>query len=664
MEDKQKKIINLGEVGFVDIPSVGGKASSLGELKKEGIEIPEGFVLTSQAFNEFLEENNFKLEINKILDEINLKNMESLNKSYSLIKKIILSGNFSKDLEKDIYLELNKLNSISLAVRSSSILEDTSNHSFAGQFESFLEVNFQNIFIKIKECWASLFNPRSLSYRLENKLEEKTDFSFAVIIQEMVQTKTSGVIFSKNPLNGKEEIILEISEGLGDKLVSGKINPTRYVLDKKDFIVTSENIENKSVTFSKEDLMKIREKVLQIEDYFGYPCDIEFAKGIDSKFYILQCRPITSLEKRKENKFHDFLNLDLIYEVEGGFTPVFLDLIVRNFVDIPLIASLNNKKLSFFFNPKEIEDYFLEKTFVRLLSEKKFNQFIEKIKSSKNQLEKYTFENIIKSPLELLEFFSDMEVFLKNYNLIDFDLSVENKEKIKKYNSINLRYENIQNLRNELREFVNNFIFSNEGFFNKFFKLFAKEKGVHPEDIFYYTKEEILNLYLEEKILGNEISRRKKSFTLLRKNNNISYHFGDRFSKSIVDFKKNKLNFKTELIKGTSCFFNEEKLSGKVKIFPRINLEKINNQISSFLEQIDSKEEFILVLESSLPEMTPLMKEAKAIITDYGGMNSHAGIIAREFKVPCLVGTKISTSALKNGDSVEINFKEGYFKKI
>ena len=148
------------------------------------------------------------------------------------------------------------------------------------------------------------------------------------------------------------------------------------------------------------------------------------------------------------------------------------------------------------------------------------------------------------------------------------------------------------------------------------------------------------------------------------KENEISYHFGRRISKYIKNIKKLHLITNEDNIKGVPSFFENEKILGNVKIFPKINLQKINEQIEDFLKKMGSQKEFILVLESSIPEMTPLIKRAKAIITDYGGINSHTGITSREFKVPCLVGTNIATKILKEGDKVEINFKESFFKKI
>jgi len=147
----------------------------------------------------------------------------------------------------------------------------------------------------IKKCWASLFTPRAIFYRFEKNLRRQK-ISVAVVVQKMVESEKAGVAFSVHPVSqDKNQLIIEAGFGLGEAIVSGKITPDSYIISKQPRRIIEKNIKTKQV-LSVEEIPKLSELVLKIEKRFGFPCDIEwaFAKG---KFYILQSRPITTLNK-------------------------------------------------------------------------------------------------------------------------------------------------------------------------------------------------------------------------------------------------------------------------------------------------------------------------------------------------------------------------------
>lgn len=210
-----------------------------------------------------------------------------------------------------------KLNCKHVAVRSSATSEDGKKHAWAGQLETFLNVNETNIIENIKKCWSSIFSPRAIFYRIKNN--DTSDITVAVIVQKMLQSDVSGVAFSINPTNNNlDEIVIESVLGLGEAIVSGKVTPDNYIISKKDNRLINKEIRcqknklvkeneiNKWIEVKDGNLQKLDDKMIlelsdlvkKIENFYGFPVDIEY--GIENgKIYILQCRTITTI---KENQ--------------------------------------------------------------------------------------------------------------------------------------------------------------------------------------------------------------------------------------------------------------------------------------------------------------------------------------------------------------------------
>ncbi len=204
---------------------------------------------------------------------------------------IIPAGNFNK---KEILVEFKKLKTKYVAVRSSATAEDSSTASWAGQLESYLNVTEKNLIKSIEKCRASLYSPRAVSYRKQKGLN-KQKISVAVVIQKMVQSETSGICFTANPVTGdRNEMVIEAASGLGEAIVGGKITPDTYTISNK-LSISDIDIGNR-YSYPKL-ILKLAKLCLKIEKLFKYPQDIEwaFAKG---KIYILQSRPITTLKNR------------------------------------------------------------------------------------------------------------------------------------------------------------------------------------------------------------------------------------------------------------------------------------------------------------------------------------------------------------------------------
>jgi len=300
-----------------DQPLVGGKAFSLGFLVKRGVNIPNGFVVTSHAFRRFFDEANIDQEAHAMWDTINVDDVESLEQHSEKIRGVIGDSRIPEKIEEEILNAYKSLGEKVVAVRSSATAEDSSIASWAGELESYLYVTQTNFLKSIKLCWASLYTPRAILYRSKRNMTWK-DIAVAVIVQKMVNSHMSGVCFTANPVTRvRNDMVIEAVYGLGELLVQGIVTPDRYYVDKKEDVIVDviTNAQKKMYVQGKtggitevgvpkkrqlhqkltgKEIITLTEICKKIEKHFRSPQDIEWAIE-DDKFYILQSRPITTL---------------------------------------------------------------------------------------------------------------------------------------------------------------------------------------------------------------------------------------------------------------------------------------------------------------------------------------------------------------------------------
>jgi pyruvate,water dikinase len=308
------------QISKSDTSIAGGKGASLGEMFQAGIPVPDGFVILSTTFDRFIEETDLNVELDAILDKVRYQDISSVENASEEIKGLILNAKMPKDIAKDIENNFSNLGSKFVAVRSSATSEDSSTAAWAGQLESYLNTTDMDLLENVKKCWASLFTPRAIFYRKEKNLH-KSKISVAVVVQKMVDSECSGIAFSVHPVTQDEnQIIIEAGFGLGEAIVSGQITPDSYVVEKKPRRIIDKNVivqeralyrgpkgGNEWKNLSKEigekqelsdkEILELAEIILRIEKHYGFPCDIEWARE-KGKFYIVQSRPITTLENK------------------------------------------------------------------------------------------------------------------------------------------------------------------------------------------------------------------------------------------------------------------------------------------------------------------------------------------------------------------------------
>lgn len=330
----------FNELNIKDVPSVGGKNASLGEmyqnLSAKGINVPNGFATTSDAYWLLLDENNIKEKIHQILSDLDISDTQNLQKRGKEVRELILSSKLPQTLEDELLEAYQKLSkeydsqNIDVAVRSSGTAEDLPDASFAGQQETFLNISSTDKLLEsVKACFASLFTDRAISYRTSRGFDH-FKVALSVGVQKMVRSdiSSSGIMFTIDTESGSDKLILINSIwGLGENIVSGKVNgdeffvfkPTlkegkntilkRSLGIKKEKMLYGENDthtlnvktskeEQNSFSISDDEVLALARQALIIEEHYKRPMDIEWAKdGKDNKLYIVQARPETVQSK-------------------------------------------------------------------------------------------------------------------------------------------------------------------------------------------------------------------------------------------------------------------------------------------------------------------------------------------------------------------------------
>lgn len=309
----------------VDI--AGGKGASLGEMLNNGISVPDGFVILASTFDQFIKEADINIEIEAELAKVNKDDMNSVDNASRVIQSLILKSKIPENIgdeilkqyKKSFYAKATKDDQGErlVAVRSSATAEDSSTASWAGELDSYLCVTEENLMESVRKCWASLFTPRAIFYRIEKGMS-KTRVSVAVVIQKMINSEVSGITFTVHPVTSdKDQMIIEAGYGLGEAIVGGLITPDSYVINKKTKEILDINIavqdikivrqskgltqksktekeEHKSQKLNSKQILELAEICIKIEKHYKFPCDIEWAFA-KNKFYIVQSRPITTL---------------------------------------------------------------------------------------------------------------------------------------------------------------------------------------------------------------------------------------------------------------------------------------------------------------------------------------------------------------------------------
>ncbi len=609
----------------LELSNFGGKAANLAKMLQAALPVPDGLAVSIEAFAGDSLKPDAKAEIEKMLDQ---------NKYY--------------------------------AVRSSALAEDAANESWAGQFETFLNTSASDVISKIEECHNST-KARAKAYGGNEQ------FDIAVVVQEMLAPEYAGVLFTKDPVTGEDKAVVEYVEGLGEQLVGGVVDPKRLSLNDK-------------APFDIKQLADLSKKVVTT---FGSPQDIEWAWA-NGKMWLVQTRPITATGARAE--YHLGEPEELFYWGPSRTKPLYMS----DFIEAveQFFTSLNaDKSLP---DPPKTLVLFHDGQVVWLINAKAFSNFTEQLfaayqagnrladdkkewQSSTGQdsdlvsswlhtlfaeFSLYGAETVIAKRLQRFDDRTKQQIWTA-FTVPDNStfLSRIDDELLETGNAsvIAAKYPWIQDGYDGVAE-------NPQAYFAERLEMLKKSP---PRAIQSKQSREAMIQTLKlssEEVAALNLTRNLAEFMDDRKawmmqtrrtvmNRNIQFEHGWFFnngvSKSLPAHTSSELwqryiDFKTATtqVKGiVASNGGQEFISGEVKI------------ASSPSDNVPDG--CILVVPSTSPSYVPLMRTAKALVTDHGGMMSHAAIVAREFGLPCIVGTKQATKVLNNGDKVVLNLVNG-----
>ncbi len=750
-------IIWLEKIGKNDVAVAGGKGAQLGELKKSGFNVPDGFVIITHVYQEF--EKKLKEAIKSVLSGLDIENTKSLEATSAKIQKLIVSTALPSDIEKEIIEAHRKLGKL-VAVRSSATAEDQKESSFAGQMATFLNVREGKLLESVKKCFASMFTARAIYYMEQKKIDYR-QVSMAVIVQNMVGSEKAGVAFSINPLNNNEkEIVVEAATGLGEKVVSGKVTPDNYVVDKETGNVKERIIKNNSGSLNDSEISELASTIKKIEEHYKFPQDVEWAIDKSGGLYVLQTRPVTTLKTGKKPVWKKILSRE--YGVQYTelsikcLSPLNRQIVPATFYEQAYVPENRNEtcyidetkwnefvaalKKKYAEHPENYKEF--EKSFMKSGSEyMETSEAISKTdlkKSDNGKLKRlyadYLKKNLIYGPYIWMQFimnnfFAEMakEIITSKlgkdnkalYDYIEAALKPSKKaaaiqlkeiaaewekmneaEKTKAYENFkwvpcldvhnppwtkeefyshvsefrkigkatSITHEEILNEVNpsekekQILEIVKSLSylkdlkddFRRQGIFyaQRLFEEIASRAGLNLRQISYATEEEITDfLDSSKEIPKGKVEEREKGFAIyFDKEKSVQCKSGKDVEAALNELGIALFEEFSEEIRGSPA--SAGKAKGVVVIVRGVSdLNKV-------------KKGDILVAVTTHPDYVPAMQKAAAIITDEGGITSHAAIVARELGLPCIVGAKSATKSLKDGDKVEIDAETGIIRKI
>ncbi len=359
MDKAESYILWFDQTGIEDVPLVGGKNASLGEMYRElaekGVKVPNGFSVTSKAYNYFLEKTGIKEEIKNILSDLNTQDVKSLAEKGLKIRQLFLAAEFPEEIKNEIITAYENLckqygPDTDVAVRSSATAEDLPTASFAGQQETYLNIRGKEMLIDAcKKCFASLFTNRAISYRVDKGFDH-FKVALSIGVQKMVRSDlaSSGVMFSIDTETGFEDVVfITASWGLGENVVQGAVNPDEYYVFKptlkqgykpiifkqpgekaikmiycEDGSKATKNVatskeERKKFALSDEEILTLAKWAVIIEDHYSAkaghkkPMDMEWAKdGQTGDLFIVQARPETVQSQKDRKNFEEYRLLE------------------------------------------------------------------------------------------------------------------------------------------------------------------------------------------------------------------------------------------------------------------------------------------------------------------------------------------------------------------
>lgn len=334
------------------LETAGGKGLNLARLTRAGFPVPPGFIVPTEAYRAFVAANNLQEKIQAMMKDLAAEDIQALESASGQIRAAFSAGKVPVETESAIRAAYGDLKEAPVAVRSSATAEDLPDLSFAGQQDTYLNVVGENELLQaVVNCWSSLWTARAIGYRLRNHIAQDEAVGLAVVVQEMVQSEASGVLFTANPLTGLlSESVIDATLGLGEALVSGQVEPDHYVVNTQSGEIVSKTLGGKKIStrgkagggvetvaedaaarqaLSDDEIRQVAALGQNVQKEYGSPQDIEWA-FVDGKLFLLQARAITSLFPVPQVLFNPlkiWLSFGAVQGLVGPLTPIGQDTI-------------------------------------------------------------------------------------------------------------------------------------------------------------------------------------------------------------------------------------------------------------------------------------------------------------------------------------------------
>ena len=325
MSRRSNLVLSLDDLSKEEVGIAGGKGANLGEMRKAGFPVPDGFVVTTEAFELFARENDLEKKVGWLLAKIDANNPKKLETYTSMIRLIIESSRIPKPIIEEVLAAYDQVckktgKRVPVAVRSSATAEDSRDASFAGQQATFLNVSKNDeIIASVKRCWASTYTSRAIYYRLKKGFSMNL-FTTAVVVQRQIASQKAGVGFSIHPTTGdRDSVVIESVLGQGEELVSGRVTPDTFTINKRTGMIRERRIAQKkrmkvtnkrgeglaevaiprrlrqAQSLKSSELLELWSLARKLEAHYNHPQDFEWAVEDDGILYLLQTRPVTVL---------------------------------------------------------------------------------------------------------------------------------------------------------------------------------------------------------------------------------------------------------------------------------------------------------------------------------------------------------------------------------
>ena len=325
MSRRSNLVLSLDDLSKEEVGIAGGKGANLGEMRKAGFPVPDGFVVTTEAFELFARENDLEKKVGWLLAKIDANNPKKLETYTSMIRLIIESSRIPKPIIEEVLAAYDQVckktgKRVPVAVRSSATAEDSRDASFAGQQATFLNVSKNDeIIASVKRCWASTYTSRAIYYRLKKGFSMNL-FTTAVVVQRQIASQKAGVGFSIHPTTGdRDSVVIESVLGQGEELVSGRVTPDTFTINKRTGMIRERRIAEKkrmkvtnkrgeglaevaiprrlrqAQSLKSSELLELWSLARKLEAHYNHPQDFEWAVEDDGTLYLLQTRPVTVL---------------------------------------------------------------------------------------------------------------------------------------------------------------------------------------------------------------------------------------------------------------------------------------------------------------------------------------------------------------------------------